>query len=135
MKPASPILASFLALTCFAAVPASAATVTEDALVFAIEKHPLEQQGPQVIDLEVRLDYGSDIGPREYPDFEEVYRRLVAWMAEYPDKTAYWEPFNRDLAKRVLEAYPMVVSVRLQLHVHPTFAIRYPHSSIVTVKR
>lgn len=120
----------------FAPAPvAHAATVTEDALTFAIEDHPLDQQGPQVIDLKVRMDYKLDIGPKEYPDFEEVYRKLIVWMKEYPDKTAYWEPFNRDIAKKVLEAYPAVVSVRLELYVHPTFGIQYPHSSIVTVKR
>jgi hypothetical protein len=119
-----------------AAAPlAHAAIVTEDALTFAIEKHPLDQQGPQVIDLKVRMDYKLDIGPKEYPDFEEVYRKLIVWMKEYPDKTAYWEPFNRDIAKKVLEAYPTVVSVRLELYVHPTFGIQYAHSSIVTVKR
>jgi ABC-type nitrate/sulfonate/bicarbonate transport system substrate-binding protein len=113
----------------------AAALVVEDALVFTIEKHPLDQQGPQVIDLKVRLDYTPGIGPKEYPDFEEVYRKLIGWMKAYPDKTTYWEPFNGDLAKKLLEAYPAVASARLELHVHPTFGIQYPHTSIVTVKR
>jgi len=64
-----------LALACITAVttPAlRAQTVTEDALLFTIEKFPIEHQGPQVIDLKARLDYKLDIGPKEYPDFEEV---------------------------------------------------------------
>ncbi len=56
-------------------------------------------------------------------------------MKDYPDKTAYWEPFNRDLAQKILEAYPAVVSARLELLVHPTFGIQHSHSSIVTAKR
>jgi hypothetical protein len=130
-----PIL--LLTLVGFIAAPRAhaAALVVEDALVFTIEKQPLDQQGPQVIDLKVRLDYKSGIGPKEYPDFEEVYRKLIGWMKEYPDKTTYWEPFNGDLAKKLLEAYPAVASARLELHVHPTFGIQYPHTSIVTVKR
>lgn len=55
----------------------SAATVTEDALLFAIEKYPIEHQGPQVISLMVRLDHALDIGGKEYPDFEEVYTKLI----------------------------------------------------------
>jgi hypothetical protein len=118
-------------------IPATtqAATFTADALTFAIERHPLDQQGPQVIDLLVRLDYKLDIGRKEYPDFEEVYRNLLVWMKEYPDKTAYWEPFNRDLAAKLLETYPMVVGATLELKVHHTFSIQYPHTSIVTVRR
>jgi hypothetical protein len=122
-------------LATFTALPAHAATFTADALTFTIERHPLDQQGPQVIDLHVRLDYKLDIGRKEYPDFEEVYRKLLVWMKEYPDKTAYWEPFNRDLAAKLLETYPMVVSATLELKVHPTFGIQYPHTSIVTATR
>ncbi len=114
---------------------APATNFTEDALTFAIEKHPIDQQGPQVIDLKVRLDYKLDIGRKEYPDFEEVYRNLLAWMKDYPDKSAYWEPFNRDLAKKLLDTYPAVTAATLELKVHPTFGIQYSHSSIVTIKR
>ena len=32
--------------------------------IFAIEKHPLDQKGPRVIDLEVRMDYILDISPK-----------------------------------------------------------------------
>ena len=88
------LIITLISLACLTAAPiARAATVTEDALTFAIEKHPLAQQGPQVIDLKVRMDYKLDIGPKEYPDFEEVYEKIIEWMKDYPDKTAYWEPF------------------------------------------
>lgn len=112
-----------------------AQTVTEDALTFEISKLPLEHQGPQVIDLKARLDYKLDLGPKDYPDFEEVYKKLVEWMATHPNETDYWEPFNRTLCKKVLAAYPTVASVTLEIKVHPTFGIQYSHSSIVTVKR
>lgn len=116
-----------------AAAPAPG--VTQDALVFAIEKLPLEHQGPQVVDLHVRLDYAPDIGPKDYPDFEEVHRKLLDWMHAYPNETDYWEPFNRALGLKVLAAYPTVAAVTLELKVHPTFAIQYAHSSLVTVRR
>ncbi len=110
-------------------------TVTQDALLFTIEKHPVDHQGPHVIDLKVRLDYAADIGPKEYPDFEAVYRQLVEWMKTYPNEKDYWEVFNRTLAKKLLAAQPKVAAVTFDLHVHPTFGIQYAHSSVVTVRR
>jgi ABC-type nitrate/sulfonate/bicarbonate transport system substrate-binding protein len=114
---------------------ASAPTTTQDALTFAIEKLPLEHQGPQVLDVQVRLDYMPGIGPKDYPDFEGVHRALIDWMKTYPNETDYWEPFNRTLALKLLAAYPTVAAVTLELKVHLTFGIQYAHSSLVTVKR
>lgn len=109
--------------------------VKQDALEFTLEKHPLQHQGPQVVDLEVRLDYRPGIGAKEYPDFEEIYRRLVEWMKDYPNETDYWEPFNRALASKILETYPAIAGATLSLRVHPTFGIQYPHTCKVTVTR
>lgn len=117
------------------ALVAPAATTTQDALLFTIEKHPVEHQGPQVVDLTVRLDYQPEIGPKDYPDFEEVYRKLIEWIKTYPNETDYWEPFNRALAKKILETYPTIASATLELKIHPTFGIQYSHTSLVTVKR
>jgi hypothetical protein len=125
-----------LGLFCLPLTPAlHAITTTEDALLFTIEKFPIDHQGPQVIDLKVRLDYALDIGGKEYPDFEEVYKKLIEWMKTYPNETDYWEPFNRVLGAKLLEAYPKVTSVTLEIVVHPTYGIQYPHTSLVTSKR
>ena len=125
-----------LCIASLALLPAApATTVTQDALLFTIEKHPVEHQGPQVVDLVARLDYQLDIGPKDYPDFEEVYRKLSEWIKTYPNETDYWEPFNRALAEKILEAYPKIGAVTLELKIHPTYGIQYSHTSLVTVKR
>lgn len=132
----SPAAFIILPLALFALLQtALAATITQDALLFTIEKHPLEHQGPQVVDLVARLDYHLDIGPKDYPDFEEVYRKLVEWIKSYPNETDYWEPFNRTLAGKILETYPQIAAVTLELKIHPTYGIQYSHTSLVTVKR
>jgi hypothetical protein len=50
-------------------------------------------------------------------------------MKIYPNETDYWEPLNRALAVKLLETYPKVASVTLEIAVQPTFGIQYPHSS------
>ena len=50
-------------------------------------------------------------------------------MKTYPNETDYWEPLNRAPAVKLLETYPKVASVTLEIVVHPTFGIQYPHSS------
>jgi hypothetical protein len=60
-------------------------------------KVPVDHQGPQVIDLEVELVYRPDTGPKEYPDFEVIYRELGTWIKGYSNETDHWEVFNKAL--------------------------------------
>jgi hypothetical protein len=121
-------------LACAAGLYA-AEPVAKEALSFLIEKVPVDHQGPQVIDLGVTLDYAAGIGAKEYPDFEEVYKKMLAWMKTYPNETDYWEVFNKQLCKEVLAAYPMVKGVTLEIKVHPTYGIQYSHTSLCTLVR
>ena len=126
---------SFLAVTLGAmALPAAEATAVET-LEFVMAKVPVDHQGPQVIDLEVALVYAAGIGPKEYPDFEVIYRELGVWMKDYPNETDYWEVFNKALGQKLLAAYPMVTEVTLAIVVHPTFGIQYSHTSRCTLTR
>jgi hypothetical protein len=106
-----------------------------ESISFAIERFAVPQQGPQVVDLGVRLDYALGIGPKDYPDFEEVYRKLQGWMTQYPNKQDYWEVFNKQLCAQVLGAYPMLRAVTLELTVRPTFSVPYAQTIRTTLTR
>jgi hypothetical protein len=133
-----PLSGLALALFIFAGAscPARAAEpVAQESIHFAIENLPLQQQGPQVVTLGVTLGYAAGIGPKDYPDFEEVYRKLEVWMKTYPSKDDYWEVFNKQLCRRVLKEYPMLGSVTLELTVRPTFGVPYLQTIRTTLTR
>jgi hypothetical protein len=130
------VLLLIVLLLAGAGFPARAAEpVAQESIHFAIENLPLQQQGPQVVTVGVTLGYAAGIGPKDYPDFEEVYRKLVAWMRDYPAKNDYWEVFNKQLGRDVLKEYPMLGSVTLELTVHPTFGVPYPQTIRTTLTR
>ena len=124
-----------LAAVCGLTVAVAAEPAAKEAISFALEKIPLNQQRPQVVDLDVRLDYAAGIGPKDYPDFEEVYKKLVGWMNTHPSKTDYWEVFTKQLCKNVLKDYPMLAAVTLDLTVHPTFSVPYKQTIHTTLTR
>lgn len=113
----------------------AAEPAAHESISFAIEKFPVQQQGPQVVDLAVRLDYAPGLTPKDYPDFEEVYRQLEGWMTHYPAKNDYWEVFNRHLCEDVLAHYTMLAGVTLELTVHPTFSVPYAQTIRTTLAR
>ncbi len=127
------VLAGLLLLPFWMA--AKAPERSAEALSFELAKFPVDHQGPQVIDLRVKLGYIEGIGAKEYPDFEAVYRDISAFMKAYPNETDYWEVFNKAICRDVLARYPMVVSVETELKVYPTFSIPYSHSSHCAVSR
>ncbi len=103
----------------------AAEPVARESISFVIEKFPVQQQGPQVVDLAVHLDYAPGLSPKDYPDFEVIYHQLETWMTGYPAKNDYWEVFNKRLCQDVLAHYPMLAGVTLELTVHPTFGVPY----------
>jgi len=106
-----------------------------EALSFEVSKFPVQHQGPQVIDLQVRLGYVSGIEPKQYPDFEVLYREIIAFMNAYPNETDYWEVFNKAICMDLLNRHAVVSSVDIDLRVHPTFGIQYSHTSHCGVSR
>lgn len=127
------VLAGFLLLPFW--IAAKAPERSSEALSFELAKFPVDHQGPQVIDLRVKLAYVEGIGAKEYPDFESVYRDIAAFMKAYPNETDYWEVFNKAICRDVLARNKMVVSVETELKVYPTFSIPYSHSSHCAVSR
>ncbi len=115
--------------------PSSWAYEVEESLAFEIQKFPVDHQGPQVIDVEAELVYKATIGEKDYPDFEEVREQFMSWMTNYPNETDYWEIFIKKLGLMILEAYPTVAAVTIEIKVYPTYSIQYAHTSRCTLKR
>jgi hypothetical protein len=123
------VLPLFLSVILCGLAPVSAAPKVSEELSFEIKKLSIMEQGPQVVDLKVRVQYRKDLEKKDYPDFEIVYKDLVALMKNYPDKTDYLEIFNKNLSLEILKKYPAYSVVSLDLTFNPTTKVPYSQTS------
>ena len=112
--------------------PLSAATTpprVAEAFSLELRRVPLDHQGPQVIDLTLKLTYVSGIGDKEYPDFEALKTEILTFLKDYPNETDYIEVVNRKLCLALLARHAPVTSVSIDLRTYPTMTITYDHTS------
>ena len=124
-------LALVLVVLCSFA-PLSAATPpprVAEAFSLELRRVPLDHQGPQVIDLTLKLTYVSGIGDKEYPDFEALKTEILTFLKDYPNETDYIEVVNRKLCLALLARHAPVTSVSIDLRTYPTMTITYDHTS------
>jgi hypothetical protein len=112
--------------------PLSAATPppqVAESFSLELRRVPFNHQGPQLIDLTLKLSYVAGIGDKEYPDFEAVRTEVLAFLKDYPNETDYTEVVNRKLCLALLARHKPVASVSVDLHTHPTMTIPYDQIS------
>jgi cytochrome c2 len=119
-----------------AATPvATAGPKVAEGFSFSLERVPFDHQGPQLVDLAVRLSYIDGITQKDYPDFEAIHREILAFLAAYPKNTDYIETVNRKLCLELLGRYPVVTTVAIDMRTHPTMTVSYFHTAHAAASR
>ena len=83
----------------------------------------------------VRYRYRSGLRNDEYPDYRLLARACEDFLANFPDKKAFWEIVNKELTAALLERFPALATITVELHVAPTAAITQSRTSTVTRHR
>ncbi|HRE83592.1 MAG TPA: hypothetical protein PLN52_21280 [Opitutaceae bacterium] len=96
---------------------------------------PLDHQGPQVVDVFLKLTYVEGIAPADYPDFEVIEREVKVFLAKYPNEKDYIEIVNKKLCLDLLKRYPVVTVVAIDVKTYPTMTVPYAHVSHVIASR
>jgi cytochrome c2 len=96
---------------------------------------PFDHQGPQLLDLAVKLSYFAGITQQDYPDFEVIHREILAFLAAYPKNTDYVETVNRKLCLDLLQRHPAITTVAIDMRSHPTMTIPYFHTAHAAASR
>ena len=113
--------------------PAAVETTTlQEGFSFGLKDLQVPQQGGNTLNVSVRYSYKTGIRNDEYPDFRLLARACEDFLRDYPDKKAFWEVLNKDLTVAVMEQFPALASITVEIQVSPTSAIPYPRSSTVT---
>ena len=109
--------------------------LTEE-FTFLIKDFKIDHQGENNnLNITIRYRYKTRISNSEYPDFTVVANDIETLLANYPNKTDYWEILNKRITMMVLEKYPAIVKVTSEVQVSPSPKNHYIRSSIVTRDR
>ena len=113
--------------------PAVVETATlQEGFSFQLKDLQVPQQGGNTLNVSVRYSYKAGIRNDEYPDFRLLARACEDFLRDYPDKKAFWEVLNKELTAAVMERFPALASITVEIQVSPTSAIPYPRASTVT---
>ena len=103
---------------------------------FLLKDLKMDHQGENNnLNIMVRFQYRSGIANSEYPDFRAVAKDIETLLANYPNKTDYWEIVNKNITMTVLNKYPAIVRVTSEVQVSPSANVPYQRSSIASRER
>lgn len=108
----------------------------EESVAFQIPSYKIQHQGEAVLNIKVAYRITPDaIEQKDYPDFMPMKNDIDRFFVNYPNETDYWEIVNNNLSKFILDKYPQISSLSIELDVMPTSQEPFPHSSIVKSTR
>jgi hypothetical protein len=124
----------FLLLLACSSVTYSQSIVEE--FSFQIKDFKMDHQ-TQTNNLNISISYRymANIQKSEYPDFRWLAKDVETLLGNYPNKDDYWEIINKQITRLLLNKYPAITSVTVELKVDPTSLIPYTRSSRVTRSR
>jgi hypothetical protein len=103
---------------------------------FHIKDFKVQLQGElNTLNITVRFRYVPRIAAKAYPDFRSIAKEVEGFLINYPQKMDYWEIINKRLTLTVLNKYPVITSLTIEIQVSPTASDPYLRSSIVRRNR
>jgi hypothetical protein len=87
------------------------------------------------LNISISYHYKTNIQKSEYPDFRWLAKDVETLLGNYPNKDDYWEIVNKQITSLLLNKYPALTSVTVELKVDPSSLIPYARSSRVTRER
>lgn len=108
----------------------------QEIFTFQVPNYAISHQGGAILNIKVvyRLTPQA-IAKNDYPDFVPIRKEIGNYLTNYPNNTDYWEIVNKNLVKQLLDTYPQMSSLSIELGVMPTPNEPFARSSIVRSTR
>ncbi|MBW4574730.1 MAG: hypothetical protein KME08_05540 [Aphanothece sp. CMT-3BRIN-NPC111] len=108
----------------------------EEIFTFQVPTYAIQHQGGAILNIKVAYRLTPEaIAQKDYPDFVPIRKDIDKFLVNYPNETDYWEIVNRNLVKYLLDKYPQMSSLSLELGVMPTPQEPFARSSIIKSTR
>ena len=118
-----------------AAAPLDAQAPPHEGFSFQMRDYSINHQGLNTLNVNVRYAYREGLRPEDYPDFQDLDKTCDEFFAHYPNPDTFWEVLNKELTSKLLEEFPALSSVTIEIQVSPTARIPFPRASTVTRTR
>jgi hypothetical protein len=103
---------------------------------FQIPTYATAHQGGAILNIKVLYRLTPDaIAKNDYPDFVPIRKDIDKFFVNYPNSTDYWEIINKKLVQYLLDKYPQMSSLLLEINVMPTPKEPFPRSSTIRSTR
>ncbi|MFB2921790.1 MULTISPECIES: hypothetical protein [Aerosakkonema] len=112
--------------------PARNCEQQEEMFSFEVPTYAIQHQGGAILNIKVAYRLTPDaIAQQNYPDFIPIRKDIDKFLVNYPNETDYWEIVNRNLVQFLLDKYPQMSSLSVEINVMPTPQEAFRRSSIV----
>lgn len=104
----------------------------EEIFTFQMPIYAIQHQGGAILNIKLAYRLTPEaIAQRDYPDIMPIRKDIDNFFVNYPNETDFWEILNRNLAQLLLDKYPQMSSLSLEINVMPTPQEPFSRSSIV----
>ncbi|MBW4493410.1 MAG: hypothetical protein KME26_10065 [Oscillatoria princeps RMCB-10] len=108
----------------------------EEIFTFDLSTYATALQGGAILNIKVAYRLTNEaVAKQAYPDFVPIRKDIDNFLVNYPAKKDYWEIVNRKLVQFILDKYPQMSSLRIEMDVMPTPKWPFRRSSIVQTTR
>jgi len=104
----------------------------QEIFAFQVPNHPIQHQKGAIVNIKVAYRLTPEtIAQDAYPDFVPIKKDIDQFLVKYPNEVDFWEIMNKKLVQFILDKYPQMSSLSIELDVFPTPSEAVPRSSIV----
>lgn len=104
----------------------------QEIFAFQVPNYPIQHQKGAILNIKVAYRLTPEtIAQDAYPDFVPIRKDIDQFLVKYPNEGDFWEIMNKKLVQFILDKYPQMSSLSIELDVFPTPGEPFPRSSIV----
>lgn len=108
----------------------------QEIFTFQVANYPIQHQGGAILNVNVAYRMTPEaIAQNAYPDFVPIKKDMEKFFVNYPNEIDFWEILNKKLVEMLLDKYPQMSSLRVEIDVTPTVQEPVHRSSIVNSTR
>jgi hypothetical protein len=108
----------------------------EEIFTFDLSTYATAHQGGAILNIKVAYRLTNEaVAKQDYPDFVPIRKDIDNYLVNYHAENDYWEIVNRKLVQFILDKYPQMSSLRVEMDVMPTPKWPFRRSSIVQSTR
>ena len=108
----------------------------EEIFGFEMPNYAISHQSGAILNIKVRYRLTPEASAKnDYPNFVPMTKEIGNYLTNFPNNNDFWEVVNKKLVKILLDKYPQMSSLKVELAVMPTPNELFPRSSILRSTR